>query len=49
MKIGIILDINLRKLTLLDLHKKIDALEKKLDVLGNFLILKEKNSTLLKI
>jgi len=45
----LILDINLRKLTLLDLHKKIDALEKKLDVLGNFLILKEKNSTLLKI
>ena len=45
----LILDINLRKLTLLDLHKKIDALEKKLDVLGNFLILKEKNYTLLKI
>ena len=44
----IILDIELNEVSLLDLHNKIDKLEKKYDVLGNFLLIKRKNKTFLK-
>ena len=43
-----ILDIDLNEISLLDLHNKIDKLEKKYDVLGNFLLIKRKNKTFLK-
>ena len=44
----IILDIELNEVSLLDLHNKIDKLEKKYDVLGNFLLIKRKNKIFLK-
>ena len=44
----IILDINLNEISLLDLHSKLDKLEKKYDVLGNFLLIKKKNKNFLK-
>ena len=43
-----ILDIDLNEISLLDLHNKIDKLEKKYDVLGNFLLIKRKNKIFLK-
>ena len=44
----IILDINLNEISLLDLHRELDKLEKKYDVLGNFLLIKKKNKNFLK-
>ena len=44
----IMLDIKGKKLTLDMLHNKLDLLDKKHNVCGNFLILKDKNITELK-
>ena len=44
----IILDINLNEISLSDLHSKLDKLEKKYDVLGNFLLIKKENKNFLK-
>ena len=44
----IILDINLNSISLLDLNRKLEKLEKKFDVLGNFLIIKKDNLNIIK-
>ena len=44
----IILDIGLNQISLIDLHNKIDQLDERYDVLGNFLIIKRENLSLLK-
>ncbi len=44
----LILDINLNIISLSDLHRKLEKLEKKFDVLGNFLIIKKENLNIIK-
>ena len=44
----IILDITLNQISLIDLHNRIDKLDKRYDVLGNFIIIKRKNLSILK-
>ena len=44
----IILDISLNQISLIDLHNRMDKLDKRYDVLGNFIIIKKENLKLLK-